>query len=189
MDNLAYKYEDERPYEILNGVIYNMASPRFAHTRAAFRISVMFENFLKGKRCKVCPEHTDVFFENGDNVIPDMSVVCNPDLIKADGVHGAPDLIVEVLSPSTAKRDKGYKKDLYERNGVREYWIVDVNNRTVEVYLLKEGKYVIDNIYMIYNEQDLECMKDDEKAAIPTSFTTSLYGDDLVLQIADIFEE
>lgn len=73
-------------------------------------------------------------------------VVCNKDIIKKDGVHGVPDLIVEVISPSTAKKDKGYKKDLYETCGVKEYWLVDTDNRSIEVYLLKK----IDLCLMIF---------------------------------------
>ena len=83
------------------------------------------------------PMVSDVHLSENDCVIPDVMIVCNSDIIKDNAIYGAPDLIVEVLSPGTEKRDRGYKKDLYERCGVREYWIVDPVSLTVEVYLLK----------------------------------------------------
>ena len=71
--------------------------------------------------------------------VPDFMVVCDREKIKADGVHSAPDLVLEVLSPSTAKNDKGYKKSVYESSGVPEYWIVSPKEKSIEVYLLQDG--------------------------------------------------
>ncbi|GHU73745.1 hypothetical protein FACS1894188_00060 [Clostridia bacterium] len=187
MENLAYEYRDERPYEVLNGVIYSMATPTTSHNRISFNIARKFGNFLEGKKCEVYHEGTSVFFPDDEQVIPDVLVVCDKGIIEENGIHGAPDLVVEVLSPSTAKRDKGYKKNLYEKHGVKEYWIVNPIDLSVEVYLLHEGKLELDNIYRIYPEKELKYMDEKERAEIITEFTTSLYGDDLIIKVSDIF--
>ncbi len=113
-------------------------------------------------------------------------VVCDPDKVKYDGVHGAPDLVVEVLSPSTMKRDKTYKKDVYEKCGVREYWIVDPANRSVEQYILEEGRFVMRDLYVIYEDYVLDSMSEEKKASIVTEFKCSL-SDEPVLKLEDIF--
>ena len=81
-------------------------------------------------------------------------------------VHGVPDMVVEVLSKSTKKKDVSIKKDLYEFNGVREYWIVDPWAKSVAVYLLRDGKYFLDDEYILFDEQDLNYMTEEEKAEI-----------------------
>ena len=109
-------------------------------------------------------------------------IVCDRDKIKWDGVHGAPDLVVEILSPSTAARDKGYKKDVYEASGVREYWIVNPMDRSVEVYLLVNGRFALDDIYYILPPEQMEAAKDKCR----TQLKCHLY-DDLVIRLEDIF--
>jgi len=74
-------------------------------------------------------------------VQPDVLVVCDPDKVKDDGIHGAPDFVVEVLSDSTANKDLGVKKQMYESRGVREYWIVQPEGATVFQYLLEGERY------------------------------------------------
>lgn len=123
-----------------------------------------------------------------DRFVPDMMVVCDRDKIRRNGVYGAPDLVVEVLSPSTAKNDKGYKKTVYESSGVPEYWIVDPVGRSIEVYLLQDSRYVLDNIYTLYPAEELEEMMDDEKAVVMTEFKCHLC-DDLVIRLEDIFND
>ncbi|GHU74446.1 hypothetical protein FACS1894188_02690 [Clostridia bacterium] len=187
MDNLAEAYFDERPYEILDGEIFYMSCPMTSHNRVKGNIYNIFKNFLKGKKCEVFPDPTSVFFNKKDVVIPDVMVVCDPNIVKEDGIHGAPDLIVEVLSPSTGKNDETYKKKLYEKQGVKEYWVVSSREFSIKVYALKDGVYEIDNMYYMYPNYTLKRMTDEEKAKIETEFTTSLYGDELKIQIADVF--
>ena len=88
-----------------------------------------------------------------------------------NGIHGVPDLIVEVLSHGTEKKDRGYKKDLYEKCGVREYWLVDTENQTVEVYLLKNEKFVLDEVYKVFPDY-VELSADEQehyKSEVPVS--------------------
>lgn len=181
--NLAY--QEELWEEKLNGKIILM-SPRPAvnHNLIAFRIASAFDRYLHGKPCTAFVDGTDVYLTEQDRVIPDAMIVCNRDIIKPDGIHGAPDLIVEVLSPSTSKNDRGYKKNLYEAVGVKEYWIVAPEMRSVEVYLLKDGKYELDEVYEII--PDFIRMTDDERNALKTEIPISLY-DDFSIPLEEIF--
>ena len=156
------------------------------HNRVASMIFHIFQGYLDGKSCEPFADSETVYLTKTDHFVPDCMVVCDKDKIKSDGVHGAPDLVVEVLSPSTARRDRGHKKDVYEACGVPEYWIVDTLNKSIEVYLLRDGKYIMDNLYILYPDFVLEKMKDEEKKAIVTEFTCHLY-DDLVFSLEKIF--
>jgi len=127
-----------------------------------------------------------VFLSDTEHYVPDFMVVCDPDKIKRDGVHGAPDLVVEVLSKSTAKRDRWYKKRGYESAGVPEFWLVDPVHRSIEVYLLQKGRYVMDNLYTLFSQDDLEMMTDRERAEVVTEFKCHLF-DDLIIRLEDVF--
>ena len=85
----------------------------------------------------------DLCLAEKDRFVPDMMVVCERDKIRNDGVHGAPDLVVEVLFPRTAYRDWGYRMELYAKGGVREYWLVSPAEESVEVYLPEEGRFAL----------------------------------------------
>lgn len=184
-DNLAYQ---EEPWEeLINGEVVAMSPrPAFNHNHIAFNIAVIFQSYLRGKRCTVIPDGTDLYLTEKDRFVPDMMVVCDREKIQENGVHGAPDLVVEVLSHSTANRDRGYKKEAYAKYGVREYWIVNPTDRSVEVYLLSEGGLVFDHVYSLYPDSVLENMTQEERAALETHFKCSLY-DDLDIALDDIF--
>jgi len=184
-DNLAYQ-EDIRE-ELIDGKIVDMSPrPVFNHNRVAFKIAHIFENYLKGRKCTAIADGTDLYLTEKDRFVPDMMVVCDREKIKSDGVHGAPDLVVEVLSPSTAKRDRTYKKDTYAKCGVREYWIVNPADKSVEVYRLDGADLVLYDVYSIYPEALLGKMTEEERAAVPKKFKCSLY-DDLEIVLEDIF--
>ena len=139
--------EGER-WELIGGVAYNMSpSPQIPHQRMSFHLAFEMRKFMDGKPCEVFIAPMDVFLPDGleDStatvVMPDVFVVCDPKKIEDDGIHGAPDFIAEVLSVSTASKDITEKKALYERAGVREYWILNPKNGTVYAYILLKGKY------------------------------------------------
>ena len=130
--------EDER-WEILDGKAYNMTpAPSFKHQRIVGNIYHILRNALRDNRCLPGIAPTDVVLSEYDVVQPDVFVVCDPLKITEKNVQGAPDLIVEVISPTTARKDRWEKKDLYERFGVLEYILVDAEGEYVERYLLEE---------------------------------------------------
>lgn len=139
--------EGER-WELIGGVAYAMSPAlRVPHQRLSLSLSSALDSFLEGKDCEPFYAPVDVFLPKGDPdssdtvVQPDVFVVCDPDKIQDDGIHGAPDFVVEVLSDSTAYKDLSTKKTLYERAGVREYWLVDPHNGSVFPYVLVDGRY------------------------------------------------
>ena len=133
--NGNWVYQDDLREEMINGEVIAMSPrPSFNHNRIASNICWAFENYLRNKECTVIAGGTDLYLTKMDRFAPDMMVVCDRDKIQHDGVHGAPDLVVEVLSPGTLRNDRGYKKDVYARCGVREYWIVNPADKSIEIY-------------------------------------------------------
>lgn len=147
--------EGERT-EIINGEAFMLATPSSQHQAISMEISRQLANFLEGKRCRVYPAPFGVrlFEQDGDRpenvdtmVEPDISVVCDRSKIDKQGCKGAPDLIIEILSPSTRRHDRLVKLNLYQRAGVREYWIVDPDNESVQVFTLEDGALKIREDY------------------------------------------
>lgn len=183
--NLAY--QDDALYEMVGGRLVAMSPPPVInHIQVSANIYRIFANYLAGKSCRPFPDGTGLYLSEEERYRPDFMIVCDRSKIKATGVYGAPDLVVEVRSPSTAKRDRGHKKDAYERYGVREYWLVSPGDCSIEVYLLRDGRFHLDNVYSVYHDYDLFDMTEEERAAIVTEFRCSLY-DDLVIRLEDVF--
>lgn len=184
-DNLAY--QEEIWDELINGQVVAMSPrPRFNHNHVASNIYVIFRNYLRGRRCTPIADGTDLYLTETSRFVPDVMVVCDRDKIKDDGVHGAPDLVVEVLSPRTETYDRKHKKAVYEKCGVKEYWIVSPEARSVEQHLLEDGRLVLNEVYAMEPDYMLAKMSEEERAAIPTSFKCSLF-DDLDIELDDIF--
>ncbi len=183
-DNLAHLREGRE--ELINGRIVAMSPAATNHNRVAGNIHGIFWSYLRGKSCIPFGDGEKVFLTETDHFVPDFMVVCDRDKIKPDGVHGAPDLVVEILSPSTGVHDKGRKKRVYERCGVSEYWIVSPEARSVDVYLLEEGRFELRGSYSVYPDYMLIHMTEEEKAEMVTEFRCHLY-DDLPIRLDDIF--
>ena len=131
-------------YELINGNIVKKQAPSPAHQNASMEISTIMNNFIKEKQLgKLFAAPIDVFFDNYNNTQPDILFVKKERdfLITKNGIEGAPDLIVEILSPSTFKVDRTDKFDLHLFFGVPEYWIVDPKNQSIEVYILEDNRY------------------------------------------------
>ena len=183
-DNLAY--QEEVWEELIGGKVVAMSPrPTFNHNRIASKIYWAFENYLSGKRCTAIADGTDLYLTERDRFVPDMMVVCDRDKIKGDGVHGAPDLVVEVLSPRTAKRDRGYKMEMYAKCGVGEYWIVEPVSESVEIYLLEDGQFRLRDVYT-FRPWEKDTLDEQQRAAAATHFRCSLF-DDLDIALEDIF--
>lgn len=150
-------WPDVERWEILGGQLFMMTpSPSSQHQRILMEIASQLHTYLRGKSCAVFPAPFDVRLPQGDekdeeidNVVqPDLVVVCDRSKIDKRGCKGAPDLIVEILSYSTAKKDLNEKFNLYEKSGVKEYWVVFPGDEVVEVYQLDENmKYVKTGTY------------------------------------------
>lgn len=133
--------EDER-WEIIGGEAYVMTpAPTTRHQAILQYLSTQFGNFFKGSGCRPFPAPTDVVFDAQNVVQPDLLVVCDKSKITENNIQGAPDLVVEILSPSTALKDKREKRALYERFGVREYLIIYPAEEIVERFVFGEGRY------------------------------------------------
>ena len=136
---------EDHPSELIDGVIYNMASPALRHQSLSGAIYRQLWNYVdsQGGDCIPFIAPTDVRLDRDERtmVVPDVFVICQPDDDRMDNdkyINGAPDLIIEVLSPSTRRKDMFTKLHKYEAAGVREYWIVDPNKEKVIVYIFGE---------------------------------------------------
>ena len=135
--------------EIIDGEAVMMSPPPSrAHQEISGEIFRQLANYLEGKKCRVyhAPFAVRLFEQDGDTpedvdtmVEPDISIVCDHGKLDKHGCKGAPDMVAEILSPSTRRHDRLVKLGLYQRAGVREYWIVDPENRAVQVLTLIDG--------------------------------------------------
>ena len=156
-------WPDDCRYELIDGVAYLMAppAPTLDHQDFAGEIYFQLRQALEGKPCRVFIAPVDVRLpkpNEADELIntvvqPDVLVVCDSDkLDRKRGVRGAPDFAVEVLSPSTASHDHVRKRQVYERAGVREYWLVHPTDRIVTIYRLENGEYGKPNVLELAEE-------------------------------------
>lgn len=137
--------EDER-IELIDGVIYDMAAPTSLHQLIAGRVYTRFSNHIEKNngKCIALISPADVQISKDDKTIvqPDVMILCDKKLFKMGRIYGAPDLIVEILSPSTRKKDMTIKLKKYTDSGVREYWIVDPRNKRIIAHDLEHGDAV-----------------------------------------------
>ena len=149
--NEYLKWDDDVRYELIDGVPYAMASPSRLHQKTSMKLSSQFSNFLRGKTCEVynAPFDVRLNFDSFDDIVvqPDILVVCDESKHDGKSVKGAPDMVIEIISPYNARHDTIIKFRLYQRAGVKEYWIVDPGTKTVQVYILQNGKYGVGKIY------------------------------------------
>lgn len=142
-------WNDDVRRELIDGVIYDMSpAPRIGHQDLAGDIFVAIRQYLADKPCVPFFAPVDVYLfpdeddEDSTNVVqPDVIVVCDRSTIHDNGIHGAPDLVIEVLSPSTAHKDLGDKRDLYERAAVKEYWLLNPDTGAALVWRLEGPRF------------------------------------------------
>jgi len=155
---------DDKRRELISGFIHLMSAPVRIHQRISFVLSILINKFIEKRKgqCHIYYAPFDVRLPKNnktaddevfDVVQPDICVICDLSKLDERGCIGAPDLIVEVLSPSSLRHDSITKLSLYESAGVREYWLVDPKTKTVRVYILQsDGKYGTDTLYE-YNQK------------------------------------
>jgi Uma2 family endonuclease len=143
------KWPDDERWELIEGIPFDMSpAPSPYHQEILLNLSYEIKKYLKDKICKIYVAPFDVRLPEKNQsdeeiltvVQPDISVICDPAKLDKRGCKGAPDFIVEILSPHTAVKDMKYKLILYERHGVPEYWIVQPDGKVVMVHKLNEQK-------------------------------------------------
>jgi Uma2 family endonuclease len=182
-DYLAWP--DDLRYELIDGIAYAMSpAPDLAHQDVAGEIYRQAANILAGKPCRAFIAPVDVRLpkqdeadERVDTVVqPDVMVVCDSGKLDRRGIRGAPDWVVEVLSPSTSGHDQIKKRTVYERHGVREYWLIHPIDRVLTVYSLVDAEYGKPEIYELRGETrvnvlpDIVIQWDDLVARLPVDY-------------------
>ena len=156
-DYKAWELKPGERFELINGVAYAMAGPNSLHQEILMELSSQFHVYLRGKPCKVYPAPYDVrlFYEEDESddtvVQPDIIIICDEKKRGSEGCRGAPDLVVEILSPSNTAIEMERKLKLYKEAQVREYWIVDPKNKHISIYQLQGGAYLLQTC----NSQDI----------------------------------
>ena len=180
-----YRYEDYLKFdmdymvELIKGRIFKMSpSPNSFHQEIAGELYLYFGNYLKGKDCKVYIAPFDVVLpiqnkknklKNNTVIQPDLVILCDKSMIDKAGCFGVPDLLIEILSPHTKKKDIKYKFDLYEEVGVGEYWVVMPEQNILQVFLHEDDKYQLRGSYT------------EEDTISPTLFP------DLLVDLSEVF--
>ncbi len=149
-DYFRWKFQER--VELIKGFIHKMSAPSPTHQSVSTYFTGTLFNFFRRKTCKVFAAPFDVRLpgpkkQTDDELVftviqPDLCVICDPDKIDGRGCIGAPDLIIEILSPGNTAREMGVKFDLYQENGVKEYWLVEPADKTILVYVLRDGRYI-----------------------------------------------
>jgi Uma2 family endonuclease len=177
-DYLTWRFQER--IELIKGKLFKMSlAPARRHQSATVELIRQFSSYLHKKPCKVYSAPFDVRFPTGDSenktftvVQPDICVICNPAKLDDRGCVGAPDLIIEILSPATAEKDAKIKFQLYEEQGVKEYWLVYPGENLADVFKLNaNGKY---EFQQKYTQSD--------------SIKVGIF-DDLWVSLEDVFED
>ncbi len=144
------KTSDDERYELLNGELVMPPAPLTAHQMISIALASRLYQYVEEKGLgTVVAAPTDVVLSDTDVVQPDVLFVSNErsHILTRENVRGAPDLVVEILSPATAERDRTIKLDLYAQHDVKEYWIVDPDAKTIMVLLRGESRFEVSGIY------------------------------------------
>ena len=185
----AIDYSNWKEEKIDGKVYYMSPSANPKHSEVIFKLSMAFGNYLKGKSCKVFTDNIDIYLDEEQNnyVIPDLSILCDVSKFKDNGYHGVPSLIVEVISPTSYKRDRYLKHALYEKYGVSEFWLVDYQGKTLEQYVLCNGKYQLYNAIAMISEWDYNHRLTAAERAEYTTIINPTIFKDLEIDIKEIF--
>jgi len=139
-------WDDDKRWELIDGVPYMMSAPTRMHQNISRNLFRQFDRFLENKPCEVYYAPFDVRL-NADTlddtvVQPDLLIVCDNTKLDDAGCKGSPDMVVEILSPSTARYDRNTKFNAYLKSGIREYWIIDPETKSLAQHILKDSNYI-----------------------------------------------
>ena len=139
------KTPDDQRYELLDGALVVLPTPNIAHQRVLGNLSFALHDFVREKRVGAMFLRVAVVLSDTNVVEPDITFVSasRMDIVETDNIRGAPDLVVEIISPSNPERDVVRKRDIYARHGVGEYWIADPDARSIRVMALEGSTYSI----------------------------------------------
>ena len=179
-------------YELIEGEKFMAPSADIGHNNVVAKLAMIIGMHAAINRLGlVFTDSLDVHFPDGNLFKPDFIFVssANEKLYvdqKRNTLHGVPDMVAEIFSRSTMKRDIGIKKDVYERNGVREYWMIDPWRETVEVYLLRDGKFEFGGLYQNWSEDELLRLPEEERAEVEFEIPVAVL-DGFKVKIKNIF--
>lgn len=179
-------------YEIIGGEKIMAPSADIWHNNTMGKLYLLIGMHVATNRLGwVFTDSMDVHFPDGSLFKPDFIFIgaANSNIVidnKHRTIHGVPDMVAEVFSRSTIKRDLTVKKDIYERNGVREYWMIDPWRETVEVYLLRDGKYEFGGLYQNWSDDELLRLTDEERAEVKFEVPVNVL-DGFKIKIKNIF--
>ena len=181
----------EKFYETINGEKILFESDTIGENLATGHLMTLLGEYVnKNKRGIILP-HLVTYFPDENILIPDIMFIdaAKEKLVlesPEDQFNVVPDMVAEILSKSTMERDMTVKKDIYERNDIREYWLVDSRAKSVAVYLLRDGKYFLDDIYHNYSEDELAELTDEERADVKSEIPVAVL-DGFKVKIKNIF--
>ena len=177
-------------YEVIGGEKFMSPSANPRHNSTLLKLAVIISHYAIEHKCAyVFTDSMDVHLPDGNLFKPDLSVVKieNASIINwHKAIYGAPDMVAEVLSRFTRKRDVTVKKDIYESNGVKEYWVIDPFVKAVDVYTLLDGKFYFNDSYVKFTPDEFEDLNDAEKAAYKSEIKVGIF-EDLFIKVDDIF--
>ncbi len=153
-----YRLDDEKRYEVLEGELIEMApAPNYSHQSLVKNLFKRIDSYVESRKIgEVQFAPLDVIFDEQNTFQPDIVFISNKNkqIIQELGIFGSPDLVVEVLSKSTEKKDRGLKFKAYEKFGVKEYWLVDQKKRSMEVFVLEKSEFTL--YYSVHNDDPLK---------------------------------
>ena len=187
---LAYDVRDD--YEIIEGVNFMAPGPDLGHINVSVNLIGELNTYVKSNKLGfICNDNTDIYLPDGNLFRPDFAFISSANVklsmdYKKKRFYGVPDMVAEIFSRSTMKRDLGVKKDVYERNGVKEYWMIDPWRETIDVYLLRDGKYELDGHYENWSDDELAELPEDERAEVKLEVPVAVL-DGFKIKIRNIF--
>ena len=190
MINDALFYES---YEVIEGEKFMSPTANIKHGGIVVSLVATIGTYVrKNKLGYIFADNIDVNFPDGNNFRPDFIFVSaeNGGIVKKNikgRIRGVPDFVVEIFSKSTMRRDVTIKKDVYESNGVKEYWIIDPWKESITVYLLRDGKFELDDEYIYYNKDEWEDLTDEQRAEAKLEIKVATI-DGLTVKLSDIFD-
>jgi len=142
---------ENKVYTLIDGTLFLHAAPSWQHQKVLKELMIIFGNYLKDKDCEIFSAPFDVFLEAKDEidvenattvVQPDLTIICDKSKLAKTGYIGAPKMIIEITSPSTVRLDRVLKFNKYEEAGVKEYWVVEPENKIITCFVLQsDGRY------------------------------------------------